>query len=60
MITLHQVKEGVFDRGKLVLVAENVKLQHEAERESKKYYELRSRKDVENMKSFEGDGVDAL
>ena len=60
VITLYQVKEGTFDRGKLTLVAENVKLRHEAERESKKYYEQRSRKDLENMKSFEGDGVDAL
>ena len=60
LITLTFVTEGVIDRGHLILTAENQGLRGVAEAECQKYYQERSRRDVQNMKGFQNGGIDAL
>lgn len=60
LITLKFVTEGVIDRGHLILTAENQGLRGVAEAECQKYYQERSRRDVQNMKGFQNGGIDAL
>ena len=60
LITLRFVTEGVVDRGHLILTAENIKVRAIAEAECQKYYQERSRRDVENMNGFQNGGVDVL
>lgn len=60
LITLKFITEGVIDRGCLILTAENQGLRGVAEAECQKYYQERSRRDVQNMKGFQNGGIDAL
>lgn len=60
LISLKFVTEGIVDRGHLILTAENVLIRAAAESECRKYYQERSRRDVENMKGFQNGGVDVL
>ncbi len=60
LITLMFTTEGLIDSGKLELEAENMEYKNLAVAECNKFYEERARTDVENMKSFENGGVDAL
>ena len=60
LITLKFVTEGVIDRGHLILTAENQNLRGVAEAECQRYYQERSRRDVQNMKGFQNGGIDAL
>ena len=60
MITLKFTTEGVIDDGELELIAENLEFANMAHAECEKYYQERSKMDVENMKGFQNNGVDAL